>query len=92
MRPMKMEDVSNEVNKHLPSSKMYRRLIGLVRYSVEVRVRELTFTSDKYSHPAKQAVLRVQTNLLFTQKWVGKRGQIPLMVPRLGGFKMKAPH
>jgi len=89
---MKMEDVSNEVNKHLPSSQMYRRLIGQTEKPVEIRVRELAFMSDTFSHPVKQVLLRVQTNLLFTQKWVGKTGQIPLMVPRLGGFKMKAPH
>jgi len=88
---MKREDVSNEVNKYLPNGQIYRRLIGQTEKPVEVQVREMTFMSDTFSHPAKQAILRVQTNLLFTQKWVGKTGQIPLMVPRLGGFKMKAP-
>jgi hypothetical protein len=89
---MKRENVSHEVSKCLPNGQMYRRLIGQTEKPVEVQVRELTFTSDTFSHPAKQVLLRIQTNLLFTQKWVGKTFQIPLIVPRFGGFKMKAPH
>jgi hypothetical protein len=92
MESIKRENVSHEVNKCLPNGQMYRRLIGQTEKPVEVRVRELTFTNDTFSHPAKQVLLRIQTNLLFTQKWVGKTGQIPLMAPRLGGFKMKIPH
>ena len=92
MGPMKMENVSHEVSKCLPNGQMYRRLIGQTEKPVEVQVRELTFMSDTFSHPAKQVLLRIQTNLLFTQKWVGKTGQISLMAPRLGGFKMKVPH
>jgi len=91
MGPMKGENVSHEVSKCLPNGQMYRRVIGQVEKPVEVQVRELTFTSDTFSHPVKQGLLRVQTNLLFTEKRVGKTGQIPLMVPRLGSFKMKAP-
>lgn len=71
---------------------MYRRLIGQTEKPVEVRVRELVFMSDTFNHPAKQAMLRVQTNLLFISKWVGKTFQIPLMVHRLDGSKRKAPH
>jgi hypothetical protein len=92
MEPMKRENVSHEVSKCLPNGQMYRRLIGQTEKPVEVRVRELAFMSDIFSHPVKQDLSRVQTNLLFTQKRVGKTDQIPLMVPRLGGFKMKAPH
>ena len=92
MEPMKRENVSHEVSKCLPNGQMYRRLMGQTEKPVEVRVRELIFTSDTFSHPAKQVLLRIQTNLLFTRKWVGKTGQIPLMAPRLRGFKMRAPH
>ena len=92
MGPMKGENVSHEVSKCLPNGQMYRRLIGQTEKQVEVRVRELTFISDTFSHPSKQAMLRIQTNLPFTQRRVGKTGGIPLMVPRLGGFKMKTPH
>lgn len=88
---MKGKYIPHEVSKCLPNGQMYRRLIGQTEKPVEVRVRELTFMSDTFSHPAKQVMLRVQTNLLFTQRRVGKTFQIPLMVPRLGGFKMKAP-
>lgn len=92
MGPMKGEDVSHKVSKCLPNGQMYRRLIGQTEKPVEVRVRELAFMSDIFSYPVKDSLSRVQTNLLFTLKWVGKTGQIPLMVPRLGGFKMNAPH
>jgi len=91
MEPMKEKYIPHEVSKCLPNGQMYRRVIGQVEKPVEVQVRELAFMSDTFSYPAKQCLLRVQTNLLFTQKWVGKTGQIPLMVPRLGSFKMKAP-
>lgn len=89
---MKMENVSHEISKHIPNGQMWRRLIGQTEKQVELQVRELAFMSDTFSHPVKQGLSMVQTNLLFTQKWVGKTFQIPLMVPRLGGFKMKAPH
>ena len=92
MGPMKGKNVSHEVSKCLPNGQMYRRLIGQTEKPVEVQVRELAFMSDTFSHPAKQAMLRIQTNLLFTQKWVGKTFQIPLMVHRLDGSKRKAPH
>jgi hypothetical protein len=81
-----VEGVSHEVGKCMPNGQMYRRLIGQTEKPVEVRVRELTFTSDTFSHPAKRILLRVQTNLLFTQKWVGEKGQIPLMVKRSINF------
>ena len=90
MGPMKGKNVSHEVSKCLPNGQMYRRLIGQTEKQVELQVRE--FMSDTFSHPVKRGLSMVQTNLLFTKKWVGKTFQIPLMVPRLGGFKMKAPH
>jgi len=92
MGPMKGENVSHEVSKCLPNGQMHRRVTGQTEKPVEVRVRELTYMVNSFDHPIKQGLLRVQTNLLFTLKWVGKTGQIPLMVPRLGGFKMKIPH
>ena len=86
MGPMKGENVSHEVRKCLPNGQVYRRVIGQTEKPVEVRVRELTFMVNSFDHPIKQGMLRIQTNLMFTQKWVGEKGQIPLMVKRSINF------
>ena len=86
MEPMKRENVSHEVSKCLPNGQMYRSLMGQTEKPVEVRVRELTFMVNSFDHPIKQGMLRIQTNLTFTQKQVGEKGQIPLMVKRSINF------